>query len=156
MSDHSPIPTQKFVLVVIQNPETKKFLAINETRNRGWWLPAGRVEPGESFEEAAHREVLEETGIKIKIEGILRIDHEAKSSRIRVLFFAKPVDDTPPKNFSDQHSEVATWLAIDELKPLKQRGPELREWGNYILAGGTVWPTSIMGVDFLEGPPKVN
>jgi len=155
MSDRSPIPSHKFALVVIQNPKSAQFLAINETRNRGWWLPAGRVEPGESFDQCAHREVLEEAGIKIKIEGILRIDHEATTSRFRVLFFAKPVDNTPPKNFSDQHSEGATWVTLEELEQRKQRGPELREWGNYILSGGIVWPTTIMGVDFLEGPPKV-
>ena len=29
---------------------------------RGWEFPGGRVEPGESPEEAMHRELLEETG----------------------------------------------------------------------------------------------
>jgi len=30
-----------------------------------WGLPGGRIEPGESPEEAAHREVLEETGLTV-------------------------------------------------------------------------------------------
>ncbi len=34
----------KFSLVVCRNAEGK-FLAVKETRGRGWWLPGGRVEP---------------------------------------------------------------------------------------------------------------
>lgn len=44
------IPTASFALIVVQHPETKKFLLVKETRGRGWWLPGGRVEPGESYE----------------------------------------------------------------------------------------------------------
>ena len=35
-----------------------------------WLLPGGRLEPGESLETGAKREVREETGIKISIEGL--------------------------------------------------------------------------------------
>lgn len=34
-------------------------------RKRGWEIPGGKVEPGEKPEEAAHRELFEETGAKI-------------------------------------------------------------------------------------------
>ena len=47
-----------------------KILWIN--RNNHWDLPKGKVEPGESLEDAAVREVTEETGIqKLKIMGDL-------------------------------------------------------------------------------------
>lgn len=36
-----------------------------ETRNSFWVMPGGGLEPGESFEDAARREALEETGISI-------------------------------------------------------------------------------------------
>lgn len=32
---------------------------------RGWEVPGGKIEPGESPEEAAHREVREESGIRL-------------------------------------------------------------------------------------------
>ena len=38
-----------------------------------WSLPAGFVEPGETFDQAAIREVHEETGIECKIKGLTGI-----------------------------------------------------------------------------------
>jgi 8-oxo-dGTP pyrophosphatase MutT (NUDIX family) len=43
--------TWNVLLVVVRNKEGK-YLAINETRNRGWFLPAGKVEPGEMYTNA--------------------------------------------------------------------------------------------------------
>ncbi|MFC2136173.1 NUDIX hydrolase [Bacteroidota bacterium] len=36
-----------------------------------WHTPGGGVEEGETFEEALHREIMEETGLKIKIVKLL-------------------------------------------------------------------------------------
>ena len=46
---------------VVRNKDNK-ILAIY--RRKRWDLPKGKLDPGETFEEAAVREVLEETGIK--------------------------------------------------------------------------------------------
>jgi hypothetical protein len=42
------MPTWNFALVIVQNKEGK-FLAVQETRNRGLWIPAGKVEIGETY-----------------------------------------------------------------------------------------------------------
>ena len=39
--------------------------------NGDWVLPKGKIEPGESHEEAALREVKEETGVKANIDKYL-------------------------------------------------------------------------------------
>jgi 8-oxo-dGTP diphosphatase len=36
---------------------------------RGWELPGGAAQPGESGEQAVAREVLEETGVEVRVEG---------------------------------------------------------------------------------------
>lgn len=58
-----------------------------------WCLPKGHVERGESFEEAAVREVREETGILARIVKPLRdirysfFDHESKSRIFKTVHF---------------------------------------------------------------------
>ncbi len=44
-----------------------RFLLIKNKRSAHWGFPKGHVEPGETLEQTAIREVLEETGIHIRI-----------------------------------------------------------------------------------------
>lgn len=43
----------------------KRLLMLKRTDNNMWGIPGGAMEPGESLEETARREVLEETNLKI-------------------------------------------------------------------------------------------
>ena len=52
-----------FALVICRNPKTGQYLAVNETKNRGWWIPGGAVDAGETFRTAAMRECIEQAGI---------------------------------------------------------------------------------------------
>ena len=36
-------------LAIVRNQNTKKFLAVRETRNRGWWIPGGKIDPPEDI-----------------------------------------------------------------------------------------------------------
>ena len=48
-----------------------KILLVNTRSSGKWFFPGGEVEIGESLEDAIKREVMEETGIEIKIEKFL-------------------------------------------------------------------------------------
>jgi ADP-ribose pyrophosphatase YjhB (NUDIX family) len=53
-----------------------------------WVLPKGHIEPGEASEDAARREVLEETGVKGRIITPLGIvQFEARGKAMRVQYF---------------------------------------------------------------------
>lgn len=147
----APISAWCFALVVVRRGD--QFLLVQE-RNHGqlWYLPAGRVEPGETFAAAARRETLEESGVPVRPVGILRVEHSPgpTGARLRVVFLAEPLDDTPPKSVPDEESLGAAWVRLDELAKYPLRGDEVRELFVYVAAGGPVYPLSVLQA---EGQP---
>ncbi len=105
------------------------------------------MEPGETLAEAAVRETLEEAGVPVVLEGLLKLQHSPyrDSARVRALFLARPADDTPPKSRPDEHSLEARWLTIDELSRLPLRGPELLDIFEWVAFGAPVYPLDIFG-----------
>ena len=133
------------MVVVRRGPE---YLLVHE-RGHGqtWYLPGGRVEPGERIVDAAVRETLEEAGVRVAIEGVLRVEHSPHPSgtaRCRVFFLAKPTGDSTPKTEPDEHSLEARWLEIEELRGLPLRGEEAYEIIEAVAAGAVAAPLSVL------------
>jgi len=86
---------------VIFDPTRHKVLLTRRTDNGQWCLPGGRMEPGESAAEACEREVLEETGLKIRVGRLIgiytnphRLVEYADGNRFQVVglcFEAEPI-----------------------------------------------------------------
>ncbi|MCH4825879.1 NUDIX hydrolase [Planococcus halocryophilus] len=70
--------------------EQGELLLIKGPR-RGWEMPGGQVEEGESLTEATIREVKEETGIDIEIQKFCGVFQNVESSICNTLFLAKPI-----------------------------------------------------------------
>jgi phosphatase NudJ len=150
-SGREPIPTWFFALVVVRRGE--RFLVVHERKHgQRFYLPAGRVEPGERMVDAARRETLEETGVPVVIEGILRVEHTPwpDHARCRVLFLARPEDETPPRTTPNEESLGAQWVTLDELDRLPLRGPEVSTLFRWVAAGAPVYPLTLLTT---EGAP---
>ena len=62
------------VEAVISKDGSLLFLKRNNCPVKGeWWFPGGRIRRGETFEEALHREVKEETGLDIVASKFLNV-----------------------------------------------------------------------------------
>jgi ADP-ribose pyrophosphatase YjhB (NUDIX family) len=135
------LPTWFFSLVVVRRGD--RYLLVHERKHgQTWYLPAGRVEPGESLADAARRETLEETGVEIELEGILRVEHNpgAEATRVRVFYLARPLGAGEPKQAPDEHSLAARWVTLAEMRALPLRGYEVLEIFGAVAAGVPVAP----------------
>jgi len=150
-----PIPTWCFALVVVR--KGNHFLLVQESKyGQPWYLPAGRVEEGESFAGAAVRETLEEGGIPVRVTGIIRVEHSPSraGARMRVIFLAEPTDDSPPKTEPDDESLGAVWVTREELTQYTLRGEEVADLFDYVANGGLIYSPDIIqpeGVPYRVG-----
>lgn len=111
-----------FTWVVCQRESDGKFVMVNEPAGiKGsrplYWLPAGRVDAGETIIQAGERETVEEAGVVIQIEGVLHF--MLHGSTLRVVLFAHPVhDDATCKTVPDFESVGSLWVAHTDLGDL--------------------------------------
>jgi 8-oxo-dGTP diphosphatase len=62
---------------------------------RGWEMPGGQVEEGESLAQAAIRETKEESGVDIEIVRFCGVFQNVEKSICNTLFLAKPIGGEP-------------------------------------------------------------
>ncbi len=98
-----PITLGVKILIVVK----EEVLLIRNTYHSSWFLPGGGVDKGESVQEAARREILEECGIslqdKIEVQDIYYNNAESKNDHI--VFFVKELKIKP--NVNKQNSEIS-------------------------------------------------
>ncbi len=87
-----------------------------------WELPSGLTEPGESLEQAAVRETLEETGIEVRIGELVCtvvMDVPAEEYRgINAYFLAHPLADHQPNVLTqDEPIKEAAFVDAATLDP---------------------------------------
>lgn len=89
-----------------------KVLIVHRPRYDDWGLPKGKLDPGETDEEAALREVLEETGYRCRIVATLpETSHQTSRGGKSVAWFAmRPLPDSPGFAPNDEIDEVR-WLS---------------------------------------------
>lgn len=133
-----PALLASFSLVAIESPQRKgQFVLVHEKDERGWWLPGGGVDAGQTLQEAALRESEEEAGCAIALTGVLRVEYSF--DRLRVIWVGEPLDaDAPLKSVPDKESRGAAWVSLAETTDISDgnadvehcwlRGSEPKDW----------------------------
>ncbi|WP_227397041.1 NUDIX hydrolase [Jeotgalibacillus aurantiacus] len=103
--------------------ERNELLLIKGPR-RGWEMPGGQVEEGESLEAAAIRETFEESGIEVEITKFCGVFQNVTRSVCNTLFLARPVGGqltTSPESLETGFFPVEKALEMVDYKNFRKR-----------------------------------
>lgn len=78
---------------------------------RGWEYPGGLIEPGESFQDALHREIREESGVEVEITGFVGICKNIEKNIVNIDFTCRYIGGT--LTTSDESTEVG-WFTPEQ------------------------------------------
>ncbi|KEK23841.1 NUDIX hydrolase [Bacillus gaemokensis] len=84
------------VYALIYNQAQNQVLMVHNVEQGAWSLPGGAVEKGETLEVAVVREVKEETGLAVEMQGIAAINEkfftEVGNHALLITFHANVID----------------------------------------------------------------
>jgi len=79
-----------------------------------WDLPAGYLDPGESFELAARRETQEEAGIRVELVALAGVYHSAPANAVTAVFRARSFEPDAAVEIDHESSEHA-WVTRSQV-----------------------------------------
>lgn len=127
-----------------------KILMVKEAKKKcygKWSIPAGHVDGAERITDAAIREVYEETGVKVKLTGVLPIiiiDAKDDEPRLCVRFTAEIIEENI-KFDTDEILDVQ-WIDIEKVKNMTNEELRICEVNKkfvYDFENGKIYPIEI-------------
>lgn len=103
----------------------KKFVIIKEAKKScygKWNLPLGHLDEGEKILDGARRESEEETGLKVKIKGLIGIyQHKSSTDEQQVIKFIFEANTKNTElNFPKEEILDAKWVTLEEFNKIPE------------------------------------
>lgn len=117
-------PSKHFLSAATIVLNDKKEILLIKGPMRGWEMPGGIVEEGESLKDAAIRETKEESGIDIEVLKFCGIFQNVNKSICNTLFLAKPIGGkltTSPESLEVGFFPIKQALEMIAIENFKQR-----------------------------------
>ncbi len=123
VNDHPVLEHLRPAVGVVPIADDGRVLLIDHYRvitgRRGWEVPAGRLDPGESVDEAARRELLEETGYSAASWATLGEYHPSNGSSNQVFHVKIARELTRRSEPTDRNETMALrWFGVPEIREL--------------------------------------
>lgn len=110
-------------VALLRDAPVPAVLAAHRVDPPGWELPGGKVEPGETSEQAAVREVGEELGCVVRVTGWLEGSVPIRPGLVLVAATAEVLVGEPGPRSGDH--DALRWVALDALDALDWLEPDL-------------------------------
>lgn len=117
---HVPTSAQRAAgtVVVRRTDEGLQAALIHRPHRSDWSLPKGKLEPDESFEEAAVRETVEETGLTVRLIELLGTsEYEHRSGNVKVVAFYLAEFESGTF-IANAEADDLRWCAVEEAAVL--------------------------------------
>src|SRR5689334_15572250 len=118
MTDRAVVRAAGGVIVRYAADGDPEVLLIHRVRQDDWTFPKGKLEPGESYQACALREVAEETGLRCLLGDELpqtsHVDHKGRLKIVRY-WTMRPIVGEPEARYD---VDVVRWLPVDRAARL--------------------------------------
>lgn len=113
------------IAALIRHPDDGRYLLLRRSSGKdygpgAWESVTGRVDQGESFSDALHREVLEEVGLRVRLDHIVGTTHfyrgaPTPDNELLGVIFACTAVDPQALRTSAEHDDHR-WLTAAEIE----------------------------------------
>jgi 8-oxo-dGTP pyrophosphatase MutT (NUDIX family) len=118
------------IAALVRDPASGKYLVLRRSQEKdfgagAWECVTGRVDQGEGFDEALHREVREELGAEITVDFIAGTTHFYRGAPVPEnelvgVLYCCTLDDPTAIRVSSEHDE-RRWITPQEAQDLLPR-----------------------------------
>lgn len=107
-------PTHQVSVAALVTNDKGEILLVKSPL-RGWEYPGGLIEPGETFQEALHREIREESGVEVEVTGFVGICKNVQRDIVNIDFTARYVSGE--LTTSEESTEVV-WATPQQAREM--------------------------------------